>query len=86
MNGANLGADSESAIVEAGGECWSAGLVLLRWRQMRWRVVDGAPRARGRSYPRTALARIGGYMSRDQMFRKMNESQGMNRVVTVGGA
>lgn len=32
MNGANLGADSESAIVEAGAECWCAGgVVLLRW-------------------------------------------------------
>jgi hypothetical protein len=45
MNGANLGADSESAIVEAGGCCGAGGLVLLRWKQMRWRVVDAVPRA-----------------------------------------
>lgn len=34
MNGANLGADSESAIVEVGGCCGAGGLVLLRWKQM----------------------------------------------------
>lgn len=63
--------------------CWWSGTAAMEADALEGRRCVHREPARGRSYPRMALARlqvVSWHVSRDYI-GKMNESQGMNRVV-----